>query len=76
MFCKSLLIEILEALKETLGNYEAIMSLSDAAIEWWGNQAKFYDKNISQITPSYSVTTDVSDECWGAHSGDADLGVQ
>ena len=49
--------------------------MSDAVIddiEWWKNQAKFYHKNIGQISPSHSITTDESDEGWGAHSGDAD----
>jgi hypothetical protein len=65
---RNLEIDKIRALKQSFGNYEAIMNFSDNActeIVWWCNLSNSARK-ISHGNPSVTLCTDASLQGWGA----------
>ena len=77
LFCKQLEIEKSEALKNAKGNFEAVMKLSNIALEdvrWWLNRAILSKRHINHGPIDLELATDASKEGWGASLGESVTG--
>lgn len=69
LFCKQLEIDKIAALRESRGNYEAQMCISQQSrqdIAWWISNANIRKKKISHGVTTHSLKTDSSNIGWGA----------
>lgn len=60
-----------KALRYSRGNYEAKMTLSDAArndISWWLNNANYIKRDFARVSWDFTISTDASLSGWGAVS--------
>ena len=65
------------ALRESKGNFGAIMTLSPSArteLTWWVNNVTHASKAISHGNPNLTLTTDASNVGWGAVCGNTSTG--
>ena len=77
LFYKQLEIEKSEALKNAKGNFEAVMKLSDVAVEdvrWSLNRAILSKRHINHGPIDLELATDASKEGWGASLGESVTG--
>ena len=69
LFYRSLEIDKIKALKESRGNYNSVMVLSDTSVidlKWWIKNVESSFKWISHGDPLLSLYSDASKEGWGA----------
>ena len=65
------------ALRESKGNFDAIMTLSPLSrteLTWWVNNVTHASKAISHGNPNLTLTTDASKVGWGAVCGNTSTG--
>ena len=65
LYCKTLELEKISALKSSRGNYDGLMVISPEGrqdITWWINLALINKKRISHGVPSHILKTDASNE--------------
>ena len=65
------------ALRESEGNFDAIMTLSPLSrteLTWWVNNVTHTSKAISRGNPNLTLTTDASKVGWGAVCGNTSTG--
>ena len=77
MHYRSLEREKIKSLRDSKGNFDACMSLSEKAIEqlnWWRYKAKLYPELINIHEPDHVICTDASGAGWGAKMADQECG--
>ena len=77
LYYRHLELDKIAALKESKGNFEATMTLSNEAradLRWWIENAHTCPVYVNHGEPEFELFTDASGHGWGCHYGDVKTG--